>query len=60
MDEAANFKWDELIQEMESKSPLLLRVLTTIAVRNDHRNKKKVGPAHYPVNRVLPAVLLSL
>ena len=40
-DEMASFKWDELMDELRSNSPLLLKVLTSVAVRNDHRNKKR-------------------
>ena len=54
----AIFKWDGLIEELRSKSPLPLKVLTSIAVRNDHRNKK-VGAAHYPGIGTAAAVLRS-
>lgn len=55
----ASFKWDELMDELRSNSPLLLKVLTSVAVRNDHRNKKKVGSAHYPGIATAAAVLLK-
>lgn len=59
VDQLKIFKWNTLIDELESKSPLLLKILTSIAVRNDHRNKKKVGPAHYPGIGTAAAVLLK-
>ena len=58
-EEMASFKWDELMDELRSNSPLLLKVLTSVAVRNDHRNKKKVGSAHYPGIATAAAVLLK-
>ena len=45
--EIVKFRWEELINELKSKAPTLLQVLSTIAARNDHRNKK-VGAARYP------------
>ena len=47
------------MDELRSNSPLLLKVLTSIAVRNDHRNRKKVGSAHYPGITTAAAVLLK-
>ena len=59
VDQMAIFKWDSLTEELRSKSPLLLKVLTSIAVRNDHRNKKKVGAAHNPGIGTAAAVFLK-
>lgn len=36
--EMANFRWDTLVEELRSKSPLLLKLLTTVATRVDHRS----------------------
>ena len=58
-DALASFKWDDFIEELRSKSPLLLKVLTCIAVRNDHRNKKEVGSAHFAGIVTGAAVLLK-
>ena len=58
-DGMASFKWDELINEPRSNSPLLMKVLTFVAVRNDHRNKKKFDSAHYPGIATAAAVLLK-
>ena len=58
-DELADFQWECMRKEMELKAPLLLKVLTTIAVRNDHRNRKKVGSSHLPGICTAAAVLLK-
>lgn len=42
------FSWDSCISELQSKAPILLRILSTLASRNDHRNQHKKGAAHYP------------
>ena len=44
----AEFSWGSCISELQSKAPILLRVLSTLASRNDHRNQHKKGAAHYP------------
>lgn len=33
------FKWTQLVSELEARAPLLLRALSTIVSRNDHRNQ---------------------
>ena len=35
------FSWDSCISELQSKAPILLRILSTLASRNDHCNQHK-------------------
>ena len=53
------FTWKVLADELRVKAPTLLRVLSTVASRNDHRNKKKVGDAHHPGICMAAAVVLK-
>ena len=55
----ANNKWEEFIEELQSKAPLLLQVFTTVVSAHDHRNTNKVGPVHYPGICAAIAVLLK-
>lgn len=59
VDQIANFRWDDFIEEMESKSPLLLRTLTTVATRVDHRYQHTPKTAKYPGIVTAAAVLLK-
>ena len=54
-----NFKWLDLVKELESRAPLLFRILSTIAERNDHRNKRKVGVSHHPGICTAAAIILE-
>ncbi len=51
--------WKLAIDELASKAPTLLLVLTTIASRSDHRNSKKLGYAHYPGIVMSAAMILK-
>lgn len=51
--------WKLAIDELASKAPTLLHVLTTIASQSDHRNSKKLGSAHYPGIITSAAVILK-
>ena len=59
VDQYGSFEWDMFMEELRSKSPMFLKILTTIAVRNDHRNTKKTGSAHFPGIGTAAAVLLK-
>ncbi len=59
VDQLHKFSWKELIHELTLKAPKLLKILTTIVARNDHRNKHKIGSAHYPGICMAAAVLLK-
>lgn len=48
VEDLAEFKWDDMIVELHNEAPLLLKVVDCLVARNDGRNKKKVGAAHYP------------
>ena len=43
-----HFKWESCISELELKAPTILKMLTTIVCRNDHRNQHKQGERHHP------------
>ena len=47
-EELDEFKWENMVAELQLKAPLLYRVLHSLASRNDHRNVVKVGAAHFP------------
>ena len=57
--ELPEFQWDAYICELQSKAPLLFQVLSTLVSRNDQRNEKKVGSAHYPAICTAAAVTLK-
>lgn len=44
----AEFKWDDMMAELERDAPLLLKILDCVVARNDRRNKSKVRAAHFP------------
>ena len=54
-----DFKWSELVSELEARAPLLLKALSSVVARNDHRNQSKVGTSHYPGICMAAAVLLK-
>ncbi len=59
VEDAANFKWSNLVQELETVCPLLLKILTTVAVRRDPRSKTKADSSHFPGMCTAAAVLLK-
>ena len=59
MEQVMDFKWSLLVEELNSKAPLLYSVLSSIATRNDRRNVIKVGPDHYPGICMAAAVILK-
>ena len=54
-----NFKWKDMVNELQLKTPLLFTVLHSIVSRNSHRNVVKVGAAHYPGIYSAAAILLK-
>ena len=44
----SEFKWSDMITELEQTAPLLLQIFRCIVAHNDKRNKSKVGIGHYP------------
>ena len=49
VDKFPTFQWKSLIEHLSSIAPTLFRLLSTISSHSDHRNKKKVDSAHYPI-----------
>ena len=54
-----DFNWSVLVSELESRAPLLFKAFSSIAGRNDHRNKSKVGAIHHPAICMATAVILK-
>lgn len=48
VDKLAEFKWSDMMLELERDAPLLLKIIHCLVARNDSRNKCKVGTAHHP------------
>ena len=57
--ELPSFTWDRYIQEMERKSPILVRLLRRIVSHSDHRNEQKRTGHHNPGISMSAAVLLK-
>lgn len=55
----SNFKWEDLVEELKAKSPLLWKILTAAAIRADPRCSHKPMSAHYPGIINAAAVLLK-
>lgn len=54
-----DFKWSKYIEEMESKSPIILRLFQAIVSYNDKRNSVKHGAVHFPGICMAMSVLLK-
>lgn len=48
LSQLAEFQWSNFIQDLEVNAPTLLKVFSTIASHNDHRNDHKLGERHVP------------
>ena len=59
VEELQQFKWTYLVEELQSRSPLLLRLLTATVGRSDNRNQSKAGAAHNPGICAAVAVILK-
>ena len=59
MTEMTDFQWDHFLDELRSKAPTLLQVLSTITSCNDHRNEHKCGRAHNPGICMATAIVLK-
>ena len=59
LNEMQDFKWSKYVEEMEEKSPLLLKLFKIIVGRSDSRNNLKRGSNHYPGICMAVAVLLK-
>lgn len=54
-----DFKWDGMLTQLKTTAPLLLKILHSLASRNDHRNKVKIGAVHSPGICTAAAVILK-
>lgn len=59
VEQMANFCWSDMMNELKSIAPTTLRVVSTIAVRNDHRKQNQVQLSHYPGICAAIAVMLK-
>lgn len=59
VDKLAEFKWENMVTELQSKAPLLYKILHSLTSRSDHRNMVKVGAAHFPGICFAAAILLK-
>lgn len=59
LSQRVDFKWSLLMNDLENRAPLLLKTLSSIASRNDHRNQKKVNTSHHPAICMAAAVILK-
>ena len=59
VDRMAEFKWSDMMMELEDVAPLLLKILHCLVAHNDSRNKFKVGAAHHPGICAAVAVILK-
>ena len=57
--ETSDFQWDRFLDELRSKAPTLLQVLSTITSHNDHCNEHKCGRAHNPGICMAAAIVLK-
>ena len=59
VDKLVDFKWTDMVTNLQLNAPLLFTLLYSIASRNDNRNTVKVGAAHYAGVCSAVAVLLK-
>lgn len=59
IDAMTQFDWCDFIAELQLKAPTLLKIVTTLVSKNDFRNKRKTGNAHFPGICTAIAVILK-
>lgn len=59
MNQLEEFKWDGFVEELRNKTPLLLQLILTVTMHNDHRNQLKSGKVHFPGICMAVAILLK-
>jgi hypothetical protein len=59
LEKLSQFKWKSYVDEMESKAPTLLQLLTHLVSQSDRRNDAKKGDHHYPAVCMSAAVILK-
>ena len=57
--EIDQFQWEPLVKELQSKAPLLLKLLYAVVVRQDRRCRVKPQTVHYPAIVTATAILLK-
>ena len=58
-DQLKEFKWEMLIRELQTKSPILFKLLTVLVSHSDKRNQHKHSTVHYPAICMAVATLLK-
>jgi hypothetical protein len=48
VNDVSELKCDSLVEELQSKAPRLLNMLTTVALRADHKCQLRLQTAHHP------------
>ena len=59
INKADSFSWDQCVDELKTKAPILLKLLTYLVSWSDHRNKAKKGNKHNPGVCMALSVLLK-
>ena len=57
--EIEEFKWESLVKELQTRSPLLLKILTAVVVHMDSRYAPKSRIVHHPAIVTAFAVVLK-
>ena len=58
-DQLKEFKWEMLISELQTKAPLLFKLLSKTVSHSDKRNQHKCGTVHHPVICMAVATVLN-
>ena len=58
-DQLKEFKWEMLISELQTKAPLLFKLLSKIVSHSDKRNQRKHGTVHHPAICMAVATILK-
>lgn len=53
------FTWEMLISEVQTRAPILLKLLSTVVSHSDKRNQHKHGSVHYPAICMAVATILK-
>ena len=59
VEKLCEFKWKTMTAELQTKAPLLYKILHSLTSRNDYRNVVKTGAAHFPGICFTAAILLK-
>ena len=58
-DSLTQFRWCDCIDELKVKAPKTLQLVLALVSKNDDRNNKKCGDAHFPGICMLIAIMLK-